>query len=339
VRYVMSTEDLAPADRFEFWRDMLAQPTFDSADMATVAALPPVRARTLFADSFTATLHATDSRGVSLVVTENDSVDVARTPAMIRDCDCEVFYLAVSYRGVQQLTLHRDVVDLRPAEMVLLHSSLPMSSRSDPHQRRQRSAMVLVDPARVPGGQSSLRHLLARPLSSQDSLVSLVGQHLYLLGTGEFHPGDTDELSALTSSLISLMLARQLGMERRLPSATRTESIFARIRSHTLARLSDPSLDADTVAAAHHISVRSLHRLFQARGLTVAAWIRQQRLERCRAELVDPAFADRPVRFIAHRWGYPEPSAFSRAYRATYGESPAATRAQVRLGWTDPVTG
>ncbi len=41
-----------------------------------------------------------------------------------------------------------------------------------------------------------------------------------------------------------------------------------------------PQLSPAAVAAAHHISLRSLHQLFHDEGLTVAGWIRQRRLER-----------------------------------------------------------
>ena len=61
------------------------------------------------------------------------------------------------------------------------------------------------------------------------------------------------------------------------------------------------------IAAAHHISLRSLHQLFHDEGLTVAGWIRQRRLECCRRDLSDPALAARPVAAIAARWGFLEP--------------------------------
>jgi AraC-like DNA-binding protein len=330
LRFSVSTDHLPQADRFEFWRDLLAEETFDSPEMTPVAAVPPVQARTQFADSFNATLQVTVSSALGVVVTENESMDVVRTQAMVRRCDSDVFYLAVNYRGVQHLVLDRDVIELRPSDMVLLHSSLPMHSRIDPQLRRQRNAMVPVDAGGLPGGSQGLRQLVGTPLSSQDGMVSLVAHHLHLLGTGNLHPGDAEELSSLTSSLIMLMLARQARTEHQVPSETRAEALFARIRSYILTRLMDPNLNADTVAAVHYISKRTLHRLFQARGVTVAAWIRQLRLERCRAELLDPAFADRPVQLIARRWGFTDASQFSRAYRAMYGESPAASRASVR---------
>ena len=39
----------------------------------------------------------------------------------------------------------------------------------------------------------------------------------------------------------------------------------------------DPGLSPAEIAAAHHISLRLLHKLFQEQGETVAGWIRARR--------------------------------------------------------------
>ncbi|WP_461012534.1 helix-turn-helix domain-containing protein, partial [Streptomyces capparidis] len=65
-----------------------------------------------------------------------------------------------------------------------------------------------------------------------------------------------------------------------------------------------------------------LYTLFNAQGLTVAARIRQRRLEHCRRDLADPALRSRPVRAIAARWGFTDPAHFSRTFRAAYGITP-----------------
>ena len=59
---------------------------------------------------------------------------------------------------------------------------------------------------------------------------------------------------------------------------------------------------------------------------TVSAWIRSRRLERCRRELADELFADRPVSAIAARWGFLDASHFSRLFRSTFGEAPTDFR-------------
>ena len=66
--------------------------------------------------------------------------------------------------------------------------------------------------------------------------------------------------------------------------------------------------------------------LFETQQTTVADWIRQRRLERCRRDLADPGLRAKPVGAIAARWGLTNPAHFSRLFRAAYGVPPRAYR-------------
>ena len=68
-----------------------------------------------------------------------------------------------------------------------------------------------------------------------------------------------------------------------------------RIHAHIDRNLASTDLSPTSIAAAHFISTRHLHGLFQEQGTSVSTWIRIRRLERCRRDLVNPLFADRPV--------------------------------------------
>ncbi|MEU1406374.1 AraC family transcriptional regulator [Streptomyces sp. NPDC005728] len=103
-------------------------------------------------------------------------------------------------------------------------------------------------------------------------------------------------------------------------------TLLPRIQGYILRHLGDDGLTPDRVAAAHHISTRYLHRLFQRQGLTVASWIKAQRLEGCRRDLADPGLCHLPVHVIAARWGFAQAADFSRAFRTAYGTTPTALR-------------
>ncbi|RSN66888.1 helix-turn-helix domain-containing protein [Actinomadura sp. WAC 06369] len=99
------------------------------------------------------------------------------------------------------------------------------------------------------------------------------------------------------------------------------------VREWIEARLHEPDLCPARIADAHHISVRQLYRLFQPTGTTVARYVRDRRLERCRRELADPFLGTQRIGAIAARWGMPDAAGFSRAFRAAYGVTPSAYRA------------
>ncbi|MBO8189365.1 helix-turn-helix domain-containing protein [Streptomyces sp. DW4-2] len=106
------------------------------------------------------------------------------------------------------------------------------------------------------------------------------------------------------------------------PAVDHRRALFATVQSFIWAHLGDPGLCPDAIAAAHHISTRSLHRLFQSQGCTVSSWIRRQRLNRARRDLADPKLAHHPIQAIAATWGFTRPADFTRAFRAAYGIPP-----------------
>nr|WP_235367041.1 helix-turn-helix transcriptional regulator [Rhodococcus sp. Chr-9] len=83
--------------------------------------------------------------------------------------------------------------------------------------------------------------------------------------------------------------------------------------------LADPNLCASQIAAEHNVSVRTLHRLFSATGQGVAEHIRTLRLERIKTELADPTSRRYTISALARKWGFLDPSTFSRAFKDAYG--------------------
>jgi AraC-like DNA-binding protein len=115
---------------------------------------------------------------------------------------------------------------------------------------------------------------------------------------------------------------------------SRTE-ILLNVKAYIGANLGDPDLDPAHIARASFISTRYLHKLFEAEAMTVGQWIRFQRLERCRRDLVDPLLRSQTILEIASRWGLRGPQHFSRLFRSAYGCSPSdyrRTDAEQRAG-------
>jgi AraC-like DNA-binding protein len=95
---------------------------------------------------------------------------------------------------------------------------------------------------------------------------------------------ETARLGAVTVDLVSTFLTQLENIDSATSDGHRPASADA-IKAYVDARLNDVTLSPQTIAGAHHISVRYLHRIFQQRGESVAGWIRRRRLERCRQDL------------------------------------------------------
>ncbi len=102
-------------------------------------------------------------------------------------------------------------------------------------------------------------------------------------------------------------------------------AIVARIQDYIHNRLDDPTLNPKAIATAHDISVRQLHRIFAAAAnATVERWTWNQRLARCRHDLMQPGAV--AVSKVAFKWGFSDAAHFSRAFRERYGLAPSQLR-------------
>jgi AraC-like DNA-binding protein len=165
------------------------------------------------------------------------------------------------------------------------------------------------------------------------ALISQLARHLPHHLDGGNEAGGA-RLGAAVLDLITVALAARLDRTEDVPPDTRQRALLQHIYAFIEARLTDPALSPGSIAAAQFISVRYLHRLFESEQTTVADWIRQRRLERCRRDLADPALRAEPVGAIAARWGLTNPAHFSRLFRAAYGAPPRAYRDHmVRRTW------
>ena len=144
---------------------------------------------------------------------------------------------------------------------------------------------------------------------------------------------------AKSLDLILTILGQAQQNGERLVSGASQRALAARIDAFIQHRLDDAELSPEMIAAAHYISVRSLHRLFHAGERTVAGWIRAQRLGQCRRDLTDPRLAALPVHAIAARWGLTRPAHFSRIFKAAYGLSPSEYRQQAQQAAAVPAPG
>jgi AraC-like DNA-binding protein len=152
-------------------------------------------------------------------------------------------------------------------------------------------------------------------------LISSLARSMMRTADG-LNSDEAARVGSAVSDLISVMLLAQLG--RTHPDADHL--LRARILTFIETRLADRNLSPPSIAMTHHISVRKLHQLFEEELVTVAAFIRQRRLERCRHDLAEPALSRLTIAAIAARWGIHDPGHFSRLFKAAYGQTAAEYR-------------
>jgi AraC-like DNA-binding protein len=256
-----------------------------------------------------------------------------RDAKLIRRSDPHQYVVVLNQREPLAVSHHHHQAILQPDELVVFDTSLPHDG-----WRRTPGDMLHLTFAQelLPVSRRSIDPLVGAPLSVQTGIGALLRTFMNqaVRDSGHYDPADATRVSTVLLDLVSGLLAHERQDKGILPAESGKEVLFQQILAFIQGRLGDPDLTPTTVAEAHHISVRALHRLFESRRWTVAAWIRERRLERCRRDLADPALSDKPISRIAARWGFRNAAHFTRAFRSAYELSPQDYRSRAFPGIT-----
>ncbi|SCL31112.1 AraC-type DNA-binding protein [Micromonospora pallida] len=323
----VDTRHLPPADRWPYWLEV------------TGRAVAPLAMTTEHAADFQGGARLIDLGGVQLTRFHYQSLTGRRTPKLIRQADPGIYQLALTLTGSSGISAARRHTMVGRDAFTLLDYGRPHQLFHHADQgglAPAASATVVVPRSLLPLPANKIDRLAAGRLSGTEGMGALLAQHLNQLTRHpeQYAASEAPRLAGLTLDLVSALLARQLDLEAALPVDVRQQATLAQVRAFIDRHLGDPMLTPQTVADAHHVSLRSLHRLFAEEPDTVAQLIRRRRLERCRRDLADPRLRNRPVQAIGWRWGFTDKAHFSRAFRAAYGMSPRSYRAAHELART-----
>ncbi|MFD3498097.1 AraC family transcriptional regulator [Streptomyces sp. NPDC058676] len=255
-----------------------------------------------------------------------DSLVFRRTPKLVRQSDPEAYHLSLLLRGEGRASWGRQEVTYRNSDI-----HINTSSRSwDVCTGSEPVTIVGVELPQVlvslPAGRAE--QAVGRQISGREGIGALLSQFLVQLvsDTGRYQPQDAPRLGTVVADLVTAVLAHTLDADLLMPPETHSRTLVLRIKAFIRRHLGEAELTPAQIAAAHHISRSHLYRLFQAEGVSVAAYIRDQRLANARRDLADPALRAMPIHAVAARWGFPRPPDFTRAFRTVYGIPPSELR-------------
>ena len=312
----LRTADLPREQRFPMWHE--------AASPAHVRTFVDTANR----DDFDASIELHDFTTMQLSLLSYPALRVRRTARLIRQSDPEWLHLSLTSMG--QVTLNQLGREVTPetGSLVLYDTSRPCTVVNAGPVRQS----VLQLPRSLLGPRvRNLTRLLATPFPADRGLGGVLSYiMLDLVRHGDSYPPAV--VFQLTTTVVDLLGALHLsaaGAGAELPGEARERIRLTQIHRYIQGRLGDPGLSATEVAQTHGMSLRQLNRIFQRHGATPAWWIRQQRLERCRRDLIDPAEAGRSAAAIGARWGFIDPGTFNRVFRREFGMPPGEYR---RLG-------
>ncbi|HEY8977977.1 MAG TPA: helix-turn-helix domain-containing protein [Streptomyces sp.] len=313
---VLSTVPFSPAERADYWHSLVSD-TFVPLDVTLHES-----------ESSVGTISSHRLGPLKISVVEAGPQTVWRRRRLIAQGGEEYLTVTLQQRGTARLSQDGRDILVRPGEFSCGDTGRPFR-REHPDDFRFTWFGVPKRELGVP--DADLRAITPTLFSGHSGTSGLVAGYLTRLAeqAAGFDPCTGRQLAMTAVDLLKVLLRERQG---RLdpPASDVARGMLARVKEYMLRHLADPGLSPERVAVAHHISVRYLHKLFRAEGITVGRWIHRERLERCRRDLAPPSGTAPAVSAVAQRWGFVSASHFSRVFRAAYGMSPREWQASTR---------
>ncbi|MGW5401938.1 AraC-like ligand-binding domain-containing protein [Streptomyces sp. NPDC003952] len=319
---LLRSEDLPVGDRFAWWSDMIS----DSSEPAVVTSD--------HVHDFRTTIRQLQMGAARVSVLSHPSMRVRRSQRLVRRSDPDFYHLTLNLRGSRRLShCGRDTV-LSAGDLMLYDSSHSFDVQFPAQQAAVRAITIDLPRSTVHLPSRKVEGLLATALPGGSGTGALLSGFLVQLAAQaqSLQPHEGIRLESVARELVTMFLAHHLDRASAIPPEDRQQTLLLSVRAFVEANLGAPELSPRIIAAAHQISLRQVHRLFAQQSMTIGAFVRSRRLERCCHDLADPAQASRTIHSIAARWGFRRPADFTRSFRTAYGIPPSEYRALALSG-------
>ena len=320
---LLDTSTLPARDRADAIRDAVAQ-TFVPVEIAFVTDSGPAAAVGAITDFGQLTIFSVRSNHAS----------AERTPRLARDDLRPSIFFGLQVAGEGLVAQGGRQAVVRPGELVMYDSTRPYVL-TFPDGIRQHFFRIPLDRLALP--HDAIRQVSALTLSPGHPVTDVAVTYFRRLASRPdlFTVPGAEALSEPSIDLMRAVITTHLGAVELGKDALKA-TLPLRILEYARAHLHDPHLGTAQVAAAHHISERHLYNVLGASGITLADWIRKQRLERCRNDIAASTLHATPIASIARGWGFADPSSFTRMFKNAYGMSPREWRHQAHTRRSAP---
>ena len=293
---------------------------------AVTASFVPLDVSRVGSDPFWGRLRTVDVDPVHVSEITASQHMVERTSSLLAGGEPSYYKASLQVSGTGLLIQDGREAVLQPGDLAIYDTGRPYSLLFENDMKM----LVLMFPRDHLGlPPETIAQLTAHSFSSDDGLGAMIIPFLQNVSQNLDRVGGVTGPRLVHSAidLITTMFANELDLDA--DPGDSHQLLMQQIRRYIDANLGSPELAPAQIAAAHFISTRHLHGLFRQKGTTVSTWIREQRLEKCRRDLIDPLNAHLSVGTIAARWGFVEAAHFSRVFKAAYDSSPTELRARM----------
>jgi len=264
------------------------------------------------------TLYSLDGFMVGRFATTGGKGDLIRTRAGIAEDARGRFALYIPMRGDLELMQFSKTESCRPGSMAMLSMEEPFTQR----KLGDNDTIYFFMPQMfVDQRLTCSEDLCARAFSIDGGVRQLVHDSILSLQSGASRMTEVEFRTATRALGELVLLALNSSADLRTDEPSVRTCTLARAKRFIRARLGDSELTIATIAKQCGISLRYLHEIFRADGVTVSEYVKAQRLQKAR-HLLETAAGNISVTDVCFRSGFSNPSQFSTAFRQAFSVSP-----------------
>ena len=309
------TNDVASSDKFDYWREAVCQ-SYVQLDCSTRST-----------DSFDASIELNRFSQLYASYVSGSNQQVERRKQDIAQSVEDYFLVSLQLDKVGTITQLQRTAELQPGDFAL-YSSIDTYEIKIPDGFTQ---LVLQIPRstllqRLPNADQ-LTGLCVSGTKGIGSLVqpTIVGLLENLTNANEMAQ------QCMQDTIIDLVATGLASLDNAsIAELDPAKQQMAVARQFIADHLGQRKLNRTMVAEVLGVSLRQLSVLFSREGLSIASYIRQSRLERIAADIVDCRFAHESISTIAMRWGMNNFQHFSTSFKAYFGVSPRDYRHRLK---------
>ncbi len=311
---IVSTDGVNASERLEFWRS------------GGALLFGPLQLEQHGSDRFEASFsHTRLSDLVFCRLTARVAHRAVRTKAMALNDDRPFLKAVLQRKGRSVIAQSGASIPLHSGEWTVYDAGEPYSAAAS---HGAEFSIILIPRARVVSRGIDMRNLVMRPLSARSGFGKLIW--IFLDMTMDQIPTVQEHRTFDVAEVIAQMFRIALFDSFETQSAANSrDALRERVKFCISAHLSDPDLSISKLADLMRCSKRYLHMIFRSEDISISEYILKARLDRCRAQLLDPSSARRSITDIAYSWGFNNSNHFSRCFKREFGVSPRELRADL----------
>jgi AraC-like DNA-binding protein len=305
---VLSTNGVSERERLSYWQDLIKR-TFGYTEIETT---------NLSERPFSGTIHLDQLAFLGVAEVTSMRSRIARTPRAAEPTTNSVKAI-YQLAGESLIEQGRHSAQLTLGDWVVIDCAQPymLINTTDYYHHLIVQFPMNELKARLP----QAAHAAGCVLPSGKGLVRVTSD--FLRATWRELPQITATVrQQLATTLMDLLVSNLSELIVDSRSCAHPQAVLlVEVKSFIHYHLSDPELSVDMIARHLNLSKSYIHQIFRGEDTTVSRYIWDLRLEKCRADLIDPCHRYQSITDIVFGWGFNNSSHFCRLFKEHYGLS------------------